>query len=191
MIKQTKRYQMQLPKPFALAIIVGLATLDAPAGAQDTTGGVDQAFVTQFVHANDHEIEQAQAELTDAADPGIILFANTMIKDHAAANGQVAAAARSLGLTYPQSHIMTGRQGATSPGRSASPMSPKAYMELQVQEHQSVIGLLQGEADNGSSAQLKTIAAQTLPVAKAHLAMAQQFLTSGTVSPEVLPSPGS
>jgi putative membrane protein len=182
---------MRFPRPLALAVIVALTTFAAPAGAQDTTGGVDQAFVTQFVHGNDHEIEQAQAELTTATDPGIILFANTMIKDHTAANGQVAAAARSLGLTYPQSHIQTGSQGATSPGRSASPMTPRTYMELQVQEHESVIGLLQGEADNGSSAQLKTIAAQTLPVAKAHLAMAQQFLASGTVSPEVLPTPGS
>jgi putative membrane protein len=182
---------MQFFRPLAVIAIAGLASFAVPAGAQDTTGGVDQAFVTQFVHANDHEIEQAQAELTTATDPGVILFANTMIKDHTAANSQVAAAARALGLTYPQSHIQTGSHGATSPGRAASPMSPHAYMELQVQEHQSVIGLLQGEADNGSSAQLKTIAAQTLPAAKAHLAMAQQFLASGTVSPEVLPTPGS
>jgi putative membrane protein len=183
---------MQFLRPFAAIAIAGIASFAIPAGAQDTTGGVDQTFVTQFVHANDHEIEQAQAELTTATDPGVILFANTMIKDHTAANAQVASTARALGLTYPQSHIRTGStQGATSPGRAASPMAPHAYMELQVQEHQNVIGLLQGEADNGSSAQLKTIAAQTLPVAKAHLAMAQQFLTSGTVSPEVLPTPGS
>jgi putative membrane protein len=179
-------------RPLAVAAITGLASFATPAIAQDTTGGVDQAFVTQFVHANDHEIEQAQAELTTATDAGVILFANTIIKDHTAANGQVAAAARSLGLTYPQSHITTGSNKVpTSPGSMASPMTPRAYMNLQVQEHQAAIGLLQGEADNGSSGQLKTIAAQTLPVVKAHLAMAQQFLTSGTVSPEVLPTPGS
>jgi putative membrane protein len=183
---------MQFLRPLALAAIAGFASFAAPAIAQDASGGVDQAFVTQFVHANNHEIEQAQAELSTATDPGIILFANTMIKDHAAANGQVAATARSLGLTYPQSHVTTGRNTApNSPGAAASPMTPRSYMELQVQEHQAAIGLLQGEADNGSSAQLKTLAAQTLPVAKAHLAMAQQFLASGTVSPEVLPTPGS
>jgi putative membrane protein len=181
---------MQFLRPLALAAIAGFATLAIPAAAQDTTGGVDQTFVTQFVHANDHEIEQAKAELTTATDPGIILFANTMIKDHTAANAQVAGVARALGLTYPQSHIQTGKQLPASTGAQASPMSPKAYMELQVQEHQNAIGLLQGEADNGSSAQLKTIAAQTLPVAKAHLTMAQQFLATGTVSPEVLPTPG-
>jgi putative membrane protein len=183
---------MQFVKALALATVAGFTSFAAPAGAQDTTGGVDQTFVTQFVHGNNHEIEQAQAELTTATDPGIILFANTMIKDHTAANGQVAAAAQSLGLTYPQSHITTGHTKVpNSPGASAAPMTPRSYMELQVQEHQAVIGLLQGEADNGSSAQLKTIAAQILPVAKAHLAMAQQFLASGTVSPEVLPTPGS
>ena len=169
---------MRFPRSLALAVIVGLTTFAAPAGAQDTTGSIDQAFVTQFVHGNDHVIEQAQAELTTATDPGVILFANTIIKDHTAANAQVTAAARSLGLTYPQ-----------SAGRTFSPVTPRTYMELQVQEHQSVIGLLQGEADNGSSAQLKTIAAQTVPVAKAHLAMAQQFLASGSVAPEVLPTP--
>ena len=35
------------------------------------------------------------------------------------------------------------------------------------------------------------IAAQIIPVAKAHLGMAQQFLATGAVSPEVLPAPGS
>jgi len=182
---------MQLLRPLALTAIAAFAGLAIPAIGQDSTGGVDQAFVTQFVHANDHEIEQAQAELLVATDPGVILFAKTMIKDHTAANGQVAAVARTLGLTYPQSHIQTGKRMPTSSGASASPMSQQAYMTLEVQDHQTVIGLLQGEADNGSSAQLKTVAAQTLPVAKAHLAMAQQFLASGTVTPEVLPAPGS
>ena len=176
----------------AFAAVAGFASLAVPAYAQDTTGGVDQAFVTQFVHANDHEIEQARAELAVATDPGVILFAKTIIADHTAANGQVAAIARALGLTYPQSHITTGKNATpTTPGSGAMAMGANAYMTMQVKEHQDALGLLQGEADNGNSAQLKTLAAQTMPAVKAHLAMAQQFLASGTVSPEVTPAPGS
>jgi putative membrane protein len=177
--------------------IVIFSLFAAPSFAQDagTAGGhgatgADQNFVTQLIRANDQEIDQAQAQLNAAnGNAGITLFAKTMIADHTAANAQVAGIAAGLGLTYPKSHVATGSSNATGTKPMAA-MTPQAYMVAQVAAHQQAIALLQGEIANGSSEQLKTLASQLLPTVKAHLAMAQQYVASGTVSPEVTPTPG-
>jgi len=186
---------MKSYKALSFVVVTALVCAAAPANAQESAGGasgVDQTFINQFVHANDREIEQARAELQATQDPNVVLFARTIINDHTTANSQAGAVARGLGLSFPTSHIAVGSHPAT--GSMAAPtgaMAPRAYMTMQVQEHQAAIGLLQGEADNGSSAQLRTLAAQTLPVVKAHLAMAQQYLQTGRVSPEATPAPGT
>ena len=174
---------------FALFAAPGLAQDSGTAGGHGATG-VDQTFVTQLIRANDQEIDQAQAQLNAASsNASITLFAKTMIADHTAANGQVAAIATGLGLSYPKSHIATGSNSPTGT-KPVAAMSARAYMQAQVAAHQQAITLLEGEIANGSSEQLKTLAGQLLPTVKAHLAMAQQYVTSGTVSPEVTPTPG-
>jgi putative membrane protein len=160
---------------------LSIAVASAPALAQNAASGVDQTFVNQLVTANETEIAQARAQLRSSSNPGVVLFAKTMITDHTTNNTQVMAMARTLGLTYPT--------GKLPHGTAMAGISASDYMALQVREHQAALGLLKGEADNGGSAQLRTFAAQTMPVVQAHLDMAQQYVRTGTVSPEVTPTP--
>jgi putative membrane protein len=164
-------------------------------GQGSSVNGVDQTFVTQAVHSNDLEIDQAKPQL-NSSNPSVRLFAQTMIRDHTSANAQLAAVAKTEGLTYPTSHIQTGSMGSTgtpppaaNSGNTAPAMSPQAYMQAQVAAHQQAIGLFQGEINNGGSQQIKTVAAQILPLIKNHLAMAQEFLRTGHVTPESTPAP--
>lgn len=176
----------------------GLAVAqDAGGGAGSTGPGVvDQQFVTAAVHANDAEIDQAQAELNAMSDPAVRTYAQRIIDDHSSANSQLAAIAKSLNLSFPSSHIAESSSDSTAtppPAASRpnpkSPMSPQAYMAEQVSDHQQAIALYENEARNGSSASLRTYAAETLPTLKAHLTMAQQYVTSGNISPVATPTP--
>lgn len=186
------------------ACIIVLCAAGARAQDAGTTGGQaagasgpDQTFVTQAVRANDREIDQAQAELSSPnASPSVKMYAQQIVNDHSTANSQLAAIAKSLNLSYPQSHIAeapAGTNPSPAPAQNrANPMEAmpaKSYMSQQVQAHQQAIALYEGEAKNGGSEQLRAYAAQTLPALKSHLAMAQQYVASGTISPHPTPTP--
>ncbi|MBV8117586.1 MAG: DUF4142 domain-containing protein [Candidatus Eremiobacteraeota bacterium] len=190
----------------ALAAGIALAVLASTAAyAQDagtTQGGtssatnVDQNFVTAAVRANDEEVDQAQAQLNVNGSSAVRMYAQRIIDDHTTANSQLAAIAKSLNLTFPQSHIaQSSLNGDATPPPAATrpnpmtPLTPQAYMAQQVQAHQTAIALYEGEVKNGGSEQLRTYAAQTLPALKAHLTMAQQYVSSGTISPVATPTP--
>jgi putative membrane protein len=184
-------------KSFSALVAVAVAAISIPVLAQTAQGsnGFDQKFVTMAMQSNNTEIDQARAILASRPNAGVRLFATTMIKDHTAASSTLGAIAHSLNLTYPNSHVQTGTstEAGTPPPASGSAMmsttSARSYMQLQVKEHNDAIALFQNEARNGGSGQLRTFAADTLPTLKAHLAMAKQYLASGTVSPEATPTP--
>ncbi|MBV8529993.1 MAG: DUF4142 domain-containing protein [Candidatus Eremiobacteraeota bacterium] len=191
-----------------VATLALLATTLAPAiaqqntGSQDIANSADQQFVTQALKGGGQEVDQANAQLQASSSPSVKLFAQTMIRDHTQANGQIAALAQNLGLHYPKSHIQTSPDigtNAAPPAMGSPPpavtnpkpvaaMSDQAYMQQEVQDHQQTIALFENEVKNGSS-QGKALAAQMLPTLKAHLAMAQQYMNTGRVSPEVTPTP--
>lgn len=165
---------------------LALAVLFAAAGAAAQTGPgpEDQQFVDQAIRANNAEIAQAQAEMQSSTDPNVKTFAGTVMKDHTAANTQLVAIASSLNMTYPPPADANGASATTAAAPDA-----RDYMSQQVQAHQAAVGLYQGEVNNGGSAQLRTYAATALLTIKAHLSMAQQYLTTGTVTPESTPAP--
>jgi putative membrane protein len=58
----------------------------------------------------------------------------------------------------------------------------KTYMQAMVKDHQKDINEFQKEANNGSNADLKAFAAQTLPTLQEHLRMAQEAQTTAMSS---------
>ena len=183
-------------KIFSALVAVGVAAISIPVFAQTAQGSnaLDQKFVTLAMQANNMEIDQARAILTKNPNASIRLFASTMIKDHTAASSTLGAIAHGLNLTYPNSHVQTGSstEAGTPPPATGAMMSTttaRSYMQLQVKEHTEAIALFQNEARNGGSGQLRTFAADTLPTLKAHLAMANQYLASGTITPIATPTP--
>jgi putative membrane protein len=185
-------------KIFSAIVAVAVAAISIPVLAQTGQGSnaFDQKFVTMAMTSNNTEIDQARAALAGRPNASVRLFATTMIKDHTAANSTLGAIAHSLNLTYPDSHVQTGSttEAGTPPpasgsGAMMSTTSARSYMQLQVKEHTEAIALFQNEARNGGSGQLRTFAADTLPTLKAHLAMANQYLASGTITPAPTPTP--
>jgi putative membrane protein len=185
-------------KLFSALVAIAMAAISIPVFAQTGQGSnaFDQKFVTMAMHSNNTEIDQARAILAERPNASVRLFATTMIKDHTAASSTLAAIAHGLNLTYPNSHVQTGSSTetgtpppASGSGAMMSTTTARSYMQLQVKEHTDAIALFQNEARNGGSGQLRTYAADTLPTLKAHLAMANQYLASGAISPEATPTP--
>ncbi len=159
----------------------------APALAQSTgdqqqANTADQQFVTQAIDGGNEEIQQARAQLAHTSNPSVRIFAQTMVRDHSQANAEIVAVARTMGLKYPN----------TPPPANQLPRAlPDAtYMQNEVRDHQQTIALFKGEETNGSR-QMATVAGHIRPILDNHLAMAQQFVRTGRVSPEPSPSPGT
>ncbi|HEY1429965.1 MAG TPA: DUF4142 domain-containing protein [Candidatus Tumulicola sp.] len=176
---------------------IALAICATPVLAQTGLGanGLDTKFVQMAMQSDSTEIEQARAEMQASHNPSVQLYARTIVKDHTAASSQLAAIAQSLNISYPDSHVQantpdsTGTPPPAATNAATPSMSPTAFFNGQVKAHNEAILLFQNEANNGGSAQLRRYAADTLPTLKAHLAMAQQYLASGTISPEATPTP--
>lgn len=171
------------PAACAALLVTALASVRGPAWAQadsnSAPNAADQQFVTQAIAGGEQEIAQARAELQSTTNPGVKLFARTMIKDHTAADAEIAAVARQLGLNVPKPSPALALPAA---------MPDAAYMSNEVTEHQKTIALFKGEKANGSS-QMATVAGEIEPTLSNHLAMAQQYVRTGRVSPEPPPSP--
>src|SRR5579862_3092678 len=185
----------------ALLLAFAVRTSAQNAGAQnapESANTVDQQFVTAAIKGGDKELDQAQAQLNGSSNPSVKLFAQTIIRDHTTANSQLAAIAKNLNLQYPQSHIETttssDAMGTPAPAAAKpnpSRMSDQTYMQQEVAAHQQTIALFENEVKNGGSQQLRTAAAQLLPILKAHLAMAEQYMNTGQVTPETPPAPNA
>lgn len=141
-----------------------------PASAQMMrASSMDAAFLKKAIVAGEQEVADAKME-TSSSNRSVQYFANRMIHDHSLANGQLIALARKEGVAVPP---------APNPGPA---MSAQAYMQHQVTDHEQAVALFQKEAADGSGA-AKSLAMKTLPVLKQHLAMAKQFVQSGTITP--------
>lgn len=88
---------MRYPKTFLTAMaILASAT---PAVSQDPAMLNDLEMAHVAVTASNIDIAYAHLALAFSRDPDVRAFAETMIRDHSAVNGQVAALAKKLGVT--------------------------------------------------------------------------------------------
>jgi len=82
---------------FRLALALVLLLVALPVGAQRDLNDLEMAHVA--VTASQIDIAYAHLALALSKDPDVRTFAETMIRDHTAVNGQVADLARELGIT--------------------------------------------------------------------------------------------
>ena len=192
----------------ALAALTFAAGFTAVAHAQSNNlepNNLDRQFVVKAIKMNDAEIRDAVRNRT-SRDPNVRIFAEQMIKDHLYADSQIAAYADHRGIAYPKTLIRKVGEGSTLPAVPAAdstdvkehqtghvaknptvrPMAPRAYMAAEVNAHRAALALYEDEARNGADQQLKVLVGSLLPVVKAHLQMAQDYLAGRKMT---LPSP--
>jgi putative membrane protein len=132
----------------------------------------DVRFIMAASAAGQTEILASRMAISHTQSPAVLSFAKTMIDDHTKANDELLALAKKDG--YNVSSTPTEAQES-----ALSQLEPlkgtdfdKAYAAMMVKDHQGAVSLFQSEASSGSSSDIKSFAAQTLPVVQHHLAMA-------------------
>lgn len=154
-----------------VSTFVGFTSVAVAQSTVHSTTSVDREFVQRATKANDDELASAQTE-RNRSDSSVRSYAQTIVRDHGHAAAQLEALAKQFNISYP------------SPGPAPEALSPHQYMSGQVTAHKQAIALYENEVKHGSNPHLRTYAAQTLPTLKKHLAMAEQYVSTGHITSE-------
>jgi putative membrane protein len=162
-----------------------------PAGrdAQTSKTGTMTSGDTEFVHkaaaAGHLEVEHGKTAASKASNAQVKAYANTLVKDHTAANQQLMAIAKRKSISIPDQPSHAGgtqkpRSGAgdthDEPWMSATGAAfDRGFVEAQVKAHQEAIALFEKQANGGSDADLKAFAQKQLPGLRGHLKQAQDL----------------
>jgi putative membrane protein len=133
----------------------------------------DNKFVQDAVAGGRTEVQLGQLASQKAANPAVREFGMRMEQDHSRANQQLTRILTQQGITEPTAMGKTTR----STGRLESLNGPefdRAYMRAMVKDHKNDIAEFQKEAANGRDPGIRDWAAQSLPLLKEHLHMAEQ-----------------
>lgn len=135
----------------------------------------DQDFFTKASTDGAAEVQMGQMAVQKASSQRTRDFAQQLVKDHTAANQQLAAIAA-------RKHANVVKQAP--PDEVSDHLKSlsgedfdKAYAQAMVGDHQKAIALFDA-ASHSSDPDVKAFASKTLPVLKHHLAMAQALTSS-------------
>jgi putative membrane protein len=151
-----------------LAATVALGAAAIPASAVDS----DADFVKKAAAAGMTEVELGKHAAAHAASQDVRAFGKQMAADHAKADTELKAVAKSQGLAVPSQLPADKRKDVDALAKMTGAEFDKAYMDDMVSDHEDVVDAFREQAKEGKTAVDKW-AAKTLPTLESHLAHAK------------------
>jgi putative membrane protein len=125
----------------------------------------DKSFMKEAAQGGMMEVDMGKMAQQKGKSADVKKFGSTMVSDHTKANNELMAIAKKKGVD------LSKEKGKTMKLSDAS--FDKEYMNAMVKDHQEDLAAFQGEAKNGSDADVKAFASKTSAVIKKHLDMAK------------------
>jgi putative membrane protein len=138
----------------------------------------DRDFMVKASYGNNSEVDAAQLATSKTAEVAVKNFAQMMITDHTTAQNDLKnlATKKTVGIpSGPDSaHIAMKNQLSALAGRAFD----SAYMHGQLNDHVTVINLMQNEISNGKDGDVKNYANTYLPKVQMHKRMVDSIITA-------------
>jgi putative membrane protein len=169
---------------FIAATLLALAGF---AGAQSLSDA-DREFIMKAAVGGASEVELGTLATQRASRPTVKEFGAKMVKDHGAANAELATLAKSKGVDVPTAidaehqavrDRLTALQGADF---------DRAYMQEMVKDHTQDVAEFEKASQTASDAELRSWAAGKLPTLRDHLALARDINSQVVLGPAPAPS---
>lgn len=142
--------------------------------SDEFAGARTQHFVTAAAQTDEYERRAGHLAERMGMSPRVREFGTMMVQDHTKTTQDLQAAIRRTGHTVPPPPPLTGRQQQMlAQLKGAGRGFDMVYLQQQVQAHEQALDLMQTYAREGHNPILKDAAAQTAPLVKHHLDMAQ------------------
>jgi len=172
----------------ALSIIAAtLLAVAGLAGAQSLSDA-DREFIKKAAVGGAAEVELGTLATQRASRPAVKDFGARMVKDHGAANAELATLAKSKGVDVPTAldakhqalrDRLMARQG---------PDFDRAYMQEMVTDHTQDVAEFEKASKTASDPDLRSWAAGKLPILREHLALARDINSQIALGPAPPPA---
>jgi putative membrane protein len=172
------RLLASLSSIFMLLAVSASGQSGNPAGMTPGTGpeqpnNADRLFVRAAWIGGTAEVEFGGIAQQKAESNAVKDFARRMVEDHSKANDRLISLAKEAGIPVPdeldQQQKAMRQRLITANGAECD----LAYLQGQVIEHQKTVQLLEYEIGSGQDTDLKSFAAEILPIVLQHLRAAQ------------------
>jgi putative membrane protein len=151
-------------------------TVSTQPGQVATQGNIsaDMPFVREAASGNLMEIQLGQLAQNKASNPAVKQFAQRMVADHNNLQNQLTSVASSGGQSFtPTMDSRHQNQINRLQGVSGAEFD-REYMSLMIRAHQRDVNNFQTQSQSANSAQVRTLATNSVPVLQQHLSLAQQ-----------------
>jgi putative membrane protein len=162
------------------ASLLSLALI--PMLALAASGSPDSSFYKSLAAGGTAEVDLGALAQTKASDPSVKDFAAMMVKDHTAANEQLATLAASKSVKLPSGPGMEADAKRAELKLLSGHEFDKSYISNQIKAHEDTVKLLQKEIASGQDVDAKAFAQKVLPTVQAHLTAADKLADSLGVS---------
>lgn len=135
----------------------------------------DMKFAREASAGNMAEVEMAKLADSRAQSPAVKDFANTMIKDHGAAETKLKAVASEQNMDIPSSPTAKQQTAMDKLKGLNGAAFDKAYSKHMLKDHKKDVADYKKESTHGKDSQLKSYATETLPTLEHHLEMAKKL----------------
>jgi putative membrane protein len=136
----------------------------------------DKLFAQLAAEGGMAEVELGKLADGKAGRSSVKEFARRMVQDHTNANAQLTRIAGQAKIPLPGDLAPEHTAMKAALEKASGSSFDRAYMAGQLVDHQKTVILLQYEIGQGQDAELQKFAAETLPVALAHLEMARSLM---------------
>jgi putative membrane protein len=151
-------------------------------GARHTTGqpstataGTDQDFVSRACEANLAEIEAGNLAAAKGTSADVKKFAQHMVEDHSAANGELRSVAEKLNFQFPSRPDDAHQKDMARLAGMGGAEFDRKYAEMMVTDHQKAVSLFEKFSKDAKHKDLRDWADKTLPKLRDHLSMARDL----------------
>ena len=141
-------------------------------GDMIATGPItDQQFYQQAMTTNQKEIAAGNMALQQAEDQAVKDYAQMLVDDHTAMNQMVVDQA---GMADAATPAADPAATAELQGKTGADFD-RAYIDMMVSGHEKAIAMVENAAQNASTEEARTLAANALPKLREHLERAQEL----------------
>ena len=141
----------------------------------DTNLDDDTEFAVAAADGSMFEVQLGQLALTKASSPKVKEFAQSMVDDHTKANEELKSLAQTKNITLPSTISEEKQKDYDKLAEKSGADFDKAYSEFMVKDHKDDVDQFKKAAEKCEDAEIKSWAAEKLPVLESHLSMAESL----------------
>jgi putative membrane protein len=144
---------------------------NSPAPVAASVSAQDKDFVMNAAWGGAYEIQSSRIALQKTENPQVRMIAQHMIHDHTEAGQQLETLAQKKGLTASEMPSDEQAKLITKLNNLSGADFDQEYLSQQKTAHEQTIDLFKKEIADGSDADIKFFARNTLPMLETHLRM--------------------